>query len=60
MRKRSCSNQSIILSQHSQHTIREIKEAIRQAAVTGIIRNPEGWLKVLAVRNDTIHDNFTN
>ena len=35
------------------------KEAIRQAAVAGLIRDPEEWLKVLAARNDSVHDYFS-
>lgn len=34
------------------------KEAIRQAAVVGIISEPDVWLRIITARNDSIHDYF--
>ena len=34
------------------------KEAIKQAAVIGLIENPERWLLIAGARNDSVHDYF--
>lgn len=34
------------------------KEAVRQAAVIGLIDNPKNWINYINVRNSSVHDYF--
>lgn len=34
------------------------KEAVRQAAVLGLISEPDRWIKIILARNDSVHDYF--